>query len=81
MNKHHALSKDKLDVGDICNITIERNICGAMGAEYFPIAVMELVKSTNGRISYKVVTRNGFLKRKYQTIALHAYVDKRITYD
>ena len=72
MNKHRVqLNKGKLDVGDICKITIEGNIRVTTRAKYLPAAVMELATLTNRHIIYKIATRNGFPKSKYQCQQMH----------
>jgi hypothetical protein len=63
--------KDIREVGDICNVQLEGNICGAEGPKYLPVAVMEETTSQKGVAMYRVATKHGFLLRKYQWQELH----------
>jgi hypothetical protein len=55
-SRRNKFTKDVLSVGDICNIEIEGKIHGAEGPKYLPVAVMEVLSSQKGNISYKVTT-------------------------
>jgi len=65
-NRRTRLTKDILDLGDICNLQVEGKIRGATGPNYLPVTITDVSKTRRGNMMYTVATKHGILDHKYQ---------------
>ena len=72
--KRLKLSKIVLESGDICNIVVEGNVRAATDLPQIPVVVTEVFESDiTGHISYRVASRDGYLKPRFQRQQLQHY--------
>jgi len=61
------LAKLTLEEGDICNVVVEGNVRAATDFHQLPVVVVDIRTSeTTSHTSYKVASRDGFIKGRFQ---------------
>ena len=63
--KRGTLTKENLEVGDICNIKVEGNIRAATDQPNIPVMVTAVICAPTKASRYAVATKDGYLKQKY----------------